>query len=159
MECRWGFMLLLSMQLLSAGWMSATPYSWVFGIFFPLIHVSDLRRGALKGAAPRRWSSCPHSCGVTLLGFPGSLTFPVGISLWDEHPPFVAPLLAQLRPSHPDPRGSGGKAGAGVDCRVNERLFPAGLSTPIPGRSGDRECLVFLHQHCRKVGMLWWATS
>lgn len=83
-----------------------------------------------------------------------SLTFPVGVSLWDEHPPFVAPLLARFHPSHPDPRGSGGKAGADVDCRVKGRLFLVGLSAPIPGHRGDRECLVLLHQHCRKVGKL-----
>lgn len=62
----------------------------------------------------------------------------MGISVWDEHPPFMAALLAQLSPSHPDPRGSGGKAGAeaDVDCRVT-RLFPAGLSAPIPCHSRD----------------------
>lgn len=49
--------------------MSATPYSCVLGFFFPLIHISDSRRGTLKSAAHPGWSSCPHSWGVTLLGF------------------------------------------------------------------------------------------
>lgn len=59
-------------------------------------------------------------------------SFPAGISLWDEHPPFMAPLLAQLPPSRCDPWGSGGKAGAGMDCRVN-RLFP--LVYPLPSHA------------------------
>lgn len=41
------------------------------GFFSPLIHVSDSRRGTLKSAAHHSWSSCPHSWGVTLLGFTG----------------------------------------------------------------------------------------
>lgn len=41
----------------------------------------------------------------------------------------------------------------------SDQAVPTGLSTPILCHSGDSECLVFLHQHCRKVGMLWWAIS
>lgn len=119
------------------------------GCFFPLIHVSDSRRGALKSAARHGWSSCPHSWGVTawLHWFP-LLLF---TSFWDGHPLLMAPVLAQLCPSRCDLRGQEGRLGL--------RLFPAALSTPIPCPSSDSQCLVVLHQHCRKVGMLWWATS
>lgn len=52
---------------------------------------------------------------------------------WNEHPPFMAPWLAQLHPSHYDPWGSGVKAGVNtdLDCRVNRQL-PVIVTAPIP---------------------------
>lgn len=119
------------------------------GCFFTLIHISDSRRGALKSAACHSWSSCPRSWGVTLLGFTGfHFCFSLHSGL-GTHPAY-APVLVRLHPSCCDPQGQEGRLGL--------RLFPAALSTPIPCPSSDSQCLGVVHQPCRKVGMLWWAT-
>lgn len=161
MEYRWGFLLLLSVQLLSARLsVSHSLFLCLWG-FFPFNSRFWLKKGNAEERSPSQLEQLPTQLGCDSAWFHWfPLAFPVGISFWDEHPPFMAPLLAQLHLSHCDPWGSGGKAGAeaGMDCRRN-RLFPSGLSTPIPCHSSDSEGLVFLHHHCRKVGMLWWAAA
>lgn len=124
------------------------------------MHVSDSRRGTLKSTARHDWSSCPHSWGVTLLDFTAFHFFSCGhFTLgWAPtlHGTFACSAPSVTLWSVGVRREGWGWGRHGLQ---SEQAVPSGLSTPIPCHSSDRECLVFLHQHCRKVGMQWWAAS
>lgn len=156
-------MLLLSVQLPSARLNVFHSLFFCLLSFFPLIHVSDSRRGKLKSAAHHSWSSRPHRWGMKpcLLSLVftcfscGQWELPLVFGM-STHPAWHLGLLSSI---HHVTISGGQEQRLGlthtwtVGSTGSYPLFYL-LPSCVDKIAGDNECLMLLCQCYRKVGTL-----